>query len=65
MPCNPWPNSWNNVRASSKERRAGSPGDGFEKFITLMTIGLTSPPSFFCPRKLLIQAPECLPGRAK
>ena len=56
-PWRAWPNSWNRVRASSKERSAGWPFGGLEKFMTLTMIGRTSPSSFSWSRKPLIQAP--------
>ena len=65
MPWRPWPNSWNRVRASSKDSRLASPFGALAKFMTLTTIGRTTPSSFFWSRKPDIQAPERFEGRAK
>ena len=51
-------------RARVVELTAAS-GSPLSKFITLTTIGRTSPASFSWSRSVLIQAPLCLDGRAK
>src|SRR5690625_2797536 len=65
-PCSAWPNSWNNVVASSKVRREGLPPEGLVKLHTTEIIGairsfLFSP----CERKLVIQAPPLLDALGK
>ena len=65
MPCRPWPNSWNSVRASSGDSSDGSPPAPLEKLQTLMTSGATAPSSFCWSRSEVIQAPERFEGRAK
>ena len=53
------------ARVVEAERSAGSPAGGLAKFITLTTIGRTSPLSFCWSRSALIQAPLRFDGRAK
>ena len=65
MPCRPWPNSWNSVRASSGDSSDGSLPLPLEKLQTLMTSGAISPSSFCWSRSEVIQAPERFEGRAK
>src|ERR1700686_3613472 len=56
MPCRPWPNSWNRVRASSGDSSDGSPSAPLEKLQTLMIKGATAPSSFCWSRSEVIQA---------
>ena len=34
MPCRPWPNSWNSVRASSSDSKVGAPGAALDVPLT-------------------------------
>src|SRR4029453_7603394 len=58
MPCRPWPNSWNRVRASSGDSSEGSPSAPLEKLQILRTSGAVSPSSFCWSGSEVIQAPE-------
>ena len=59
-----WPNSWKSVSTSSSERSAGVSPVGRVKFMTFVTIGRTSFPSFtHWSRRRPHQAPPRLPGR--